>query len=229
MKPDAALAASPPTRSLRPNGFLPMSLACRNTSRVFRTPPHARSRFHHAPDARHHPPQWHLSTRYQLTPLPNTITNSPIRTRFPSKHPCPPIPPPWPRPPLPFPLLPDLRGETRPRYPGGWGSGVGSHLGRATTLAITERRGRPGPGNSSTCVVLPATPPATADATPPATFDVNPPWHPTWQALWHPPWQARPCGRTPPRAPAAAPRAAPSRFAAPLRSMRRAAFGPRRS
>jgi len=42
--------------------------------------------------------------------------------------------------PSPF-LLPVLRGETRPRYPGGWGSGVGSHRTHTATLAITERRG----------------------------------------------------------------------------------------
>src|SRR4051812_38647889 len=128
MKPDAALAVSPPTRALRPNGFLPMSLACRNTSRVFRTPPHARSRFHHAPDARHHPPQWHLSTRYQPHPSP---TPSPTRQSAPA------FPPNtlvhqfhnWPRPPPPLcssSLISEVRPDPATQVVGGAGSGLTS-------------------------------------------------------------------------------------------------------
>src|SRR5207248_8444893 len=34
--------------------------------------------------------------------------------------------------------------ETRPHYPGGWGSGVGSQASHAITLAVRRRRGRSG-------------------------------------------------------------------------------------
>src|SRR5205807_5938392 len=48
----------------------------------------------------------------------------------------------WPRPPLLTPSLPpDHQGENRPRYPGGWGSGVGSHRRCAITRAVTRGRG----------------------------------------------------------------------------------------
>jgi len=36
---------------------------------------------------------------------------------------------------------PDHQGKTRPRYPGGWGSGVGSHRRCAITCAVTRKRG----------------------------------------------------------------------------------------
>src|SRR5712691_2196098 len=45
------------------------------------------------------------------------------------------------RPLLPPLLPPDHLGDDRPRYPGGWGSGVGSHPRCAITPAITRRRG----------------------------------------------------------------------------------------
>jgi len=47
-----------------------------------------------------------------------------------------------------------------------WGSGVGSHLGRATGPCNHREEGRPRPGSSSTCAGLTATQPATARATP---------------------------------------------------------------
>src|SRR5207248_6026608 len=36
---------------------------------------------------------------------------------------------------------PDYKPETRPHYPGGWGSGVGSQARCANTLAVSRRRG----------------------------------------------------------------------------------------
>src|SRR5438270_4356515 len=47
------------------------------------------------------------------------------------------------RPLLPPLLPPDYKPETRPHYPGGWGSGVGSHRRLAITPAITRRTARP--------------------------------------------------------------------------------------
>jgi hypothetical protein len=50
--------------------------------------------------------------------------------------------PTWPRPPLPPPLFPpDYKGETRPRYPGGWGSGSGLSPGVQSTLQSPRRGG----------------------------------------------------------------------------------------
>jgi hypothetical protein len=45
------------------------------------------------------------------------------------------------RPLVPLLLPPDHLDETRPRYPGGWGSGVGSHRGCAVTPAVNGKRG----------------------------------------------------------------------------------------
>src|SRR6267143_5278815 len=53
-------------------------------------------------------------------------------------------------------LPPDHPGENRPHSPGGWGSGGGSHRRPAATLAITRKRGRPGPCISHACAILPA-------------------------------------------------------------------------
>jgi len=61
--------------------------------------------------------------------------------------------------------------ETRPLYPDGWGSGVGSQASSAITLAVRRRRGRSGPVDSTTWDVLRASRAALQGATPGALFD----------------------------------------------------------
>ena len=89
---------------------------------------------------------------------------------------------------------PDYKPENRPHYPGGWGSGVGSLGQVATTLAVSRRRGRSGPGISGTCEIPPAFAPASEGASPRAQFDSHPGRHPPRHSRRHPAWQARPRG-----------------------------------
>src|SRR5467141_1275943 len=98
-----------------------------------------------APAARRNGPSLFFSTssERQTPPYPNLDSLSDLFQPLSfSSHSPPQI---WPRPPLPPPTLhPDHQDENRPRYPGGWGSGVGSHRRCAITLSVTWRRGGQG-------------------------------------------------------------------------------------
>src|SRR6266478_5754583 len=112
------------------------------------------------------PPKHHL--RPSCTPHLHHLTPSLPRSALPKTG----------RSLLPSLLPPDHLGETRPRYPGCWGSGVGSQARCAITLAVRRSRGRSVPVASATCDVLPASQAALPGAAPCALFDGHPVRHP---------------------------------------------------
>jgi hypothetical protein len=125
----------------RPTASLPTSLAYCITSRFAQSAIDPRFSFHRAPDPRH-PRRIGTLSFSSSSSLPNsspptsspdpsltfhlTTSPSPFQTGHPSS--------------LHF-FPPDHQPETRPHYPGGWGSGVGSQASPAITLAVSRWRG----------------------------------------------------------------------------------------
>jgi len=89
---------------------------------------------------------------------------------------------------------PDYKPETRPHYPGGWGSGVGAQASRVITPAVSPTRGRSGPVTPDACNVSPAFVTAFEGASLRAQFDSNPRRHPSRHSRRHPRRQAPPRG-----------------------------------